>query len=112
MWSPKKVEVVDKVVVPDVAQLGVARAGEFEDDSIGLVNAETPDFVVFRVEFFSPERRVEWIISKQVGSSGCFLSNLSRQLAEQAIKRGGGRYFDHRRSIDQFAQRFSFSDLS
>lgn len=100
------------MVVPDVAQLGVARAGEFENNSIGLVNAKAPDFVVFRVEFFSPERRVERIVSKQVGSSRCLLLNLSRQLAEQTVKCGGGRYFDHRRSIDQFAQRFSFSDLS
>jgi hypothetical protein len=52
------------------------------------------------------------IVLKQVRSSGCFLLNMSRQLEEQAIEGGGGRNLDHRYSVDQLTQRFSFGDPS
>ena len=41
----KEIEVVDEMVVADVAQLGMAGGGKLKDDSINLVYAETPDFV-------------------------------------------------------------------
>lgn len=80
----------------------MAGADKLKDDTVGLVDAKAPDIVMFRAQFFGSERRMKRIVLKQVGSSGCFPLNLARQLAEQAIEGGGGRYFDHRHLVDQF----------
>ena len=66
------------MVVADVTQFGVSGADELKDDAVGLVYTKTPDFVVFRVQFFGSERRMKGIVLEQVRSSGCFLLNLAR----------------------------------
>ena len=35
----------------DVTKLGVIWADEFEDNPVGLINAEAPDFMMFGMQF-------------------------------------------------------------
>jgi len=43
------------MVVPDVSKFSVVGTDKFEDDPIGSVHTETPDFVVCRVKFLGLE---------------------------------------------------------
>ena len=51
----KQVVVVDGLVVPNVTKFRLIGTCELEDDAVGTIHPETPDFVVFGMEFFGSE---------------------------------------------------------
>lgn len=52
---PEHVVVVDRMVMPDIAEFDVGGAQEFENDAIGSIDAKAPDFMMLGVKLFAVE---------------------------------------------------------
>ena len=49
-------------MVTDVAKLGVIGADEFEDNPVGLINAEAPNLMMLWMQLLGMKRGMEWIV--------------------------------------------------
>jgi len=59
-------------MMTDGARFDMVRAEEFEDNTIGSIDAEAPDFMMLGVRLFAVKRGVKWIRPKQIGLDGSF----------------------------------------
>ena len=109
----EQIEVVNGVVVTDVAKFDMVGANEFEDHPVSLIHSETPDVMALGMQFFGVKRRVKRIALKQVRFGDGLSLDGGRKFLEESIKRGGGRDFDHLEPLcDQFPQRVPWGDPS
>lgn len=89
------------MMVADVAEFSIVWTNEFEHNPIGLIYPKAPYFLLFGMQLFGSERRVEGIAFEKICFSGCCLLNGSGQFFKEPIKRGGRRNLDHYHLIDQ-----------
>lgn len=59
------------MMVADIAKFGLIRPHKFEDNPIGLIHSEAPDFVLLGMQFFGSERRMEGVALEQLCFFGC-----------------------------------------
>lgn len=63
------------MMVADVAQFNVVGAEKFENDPIGTIDAEAPDFVVLGAKLFAMQRWVKGVFPKEIGFRHRFALN-------------------------------------
>lgn len=74
----------------DVTKFCMIGANKFENNPVGLVNTETPDFMMLRMQFFCVKGRIKGIALEQIRFCDSFSLNGVRQFLEEPIERGGG----------------------
>ncbi len=94
----------------DIPKLSMIGTNKFEDDPIGAVYPEAPDFVVLGMQFFSSQGRIKRVALEDV----CFVYSLTLyrfgQFLKQPIESGRCGDFKHDSLGHQFAEGFSFGD--
>ena len=89
------VVVVDKMMIANVSEFGMAWFGELEDDAVGAVNAKALHFMLLRMEFFDVQRRMKGVGLEEVCLDSCFALNGLGKLVEKTVKCGGRLDIDH-----------------
>ena len=73
----EQVVVVNGMMVGDIAKFGMIRPHKFENNPIGLIHSEAPDFVLLGMQFFGSERGMEGVAFEQPCFFGCLTLNRS-----------------------------------
>ncbi len=84
------------MVVTHVTEFGLIGADKFKDNPVGLVDSETPNFMVFGTQFFGVKRRVKGVAFEPVRFGNGFSLDGGWEFLEESIKSSGGRDLDHR----------------